>query len=356
MKRDNSRWLNTAVPVNMDPAIKGVGRTVVFLMCLAVTVYGGVQETTALRSWTSASGKSIEAGYIGLDKGVVKLRSPDGNVFAIGAESLSDEDRQWIEQEEAKRNAPVAIQSPAKPNQLPVFKGGEWNNHHAGYTAGNYDAWIDGGGKVWIHPKVNGSRVGRAMQLSVDCYYRGDKQKYNAVPVISYNDPPDPVKQSASITLSGLLARDVPFNVTYAFTEDGIKVLGNCKDPPNIDHPTVFRMRVKMAASHNLNDFPSFDALKEVLKDWSVTLNPVSGKSRTYQYWESVRSMAGASRQVTIDTPVCDIIFKAGNLKVASLSGSIYSSKSPREGYDVLCSKDESDIKSGPLDFEIMIK
>ncbi len=333
--------------------------TLVMLLVLATTVCNAANQTTKLRTWTSASGKSVEAEYVGLEHGKVKLRTADGTLVAISARSLSDGDQAWIKEEEARRNAPAGIRRPEKPHELPVFQEGKWKDYHSVYTARNFDACMTIRGSVQIYPKENGTRVGKPMSLYVDCYYRDDDRVYFAVPRTAYLDCPDPVEQPKTVTLAGVLHRDVPFDVTYEFSEEGIKAYGGCQDTREIKHPTMYRLRVKVPPSHKFEDFATAEERNEALEDWWVVTSPVEGKRRTFGYAESLTSMGGKNKQVTIDAPVYGrrkICFKTGNAEDANLAPSVYSGKSLWQGYSVSYTKDEGDAKSKSLYLEVVIE
>ena len=324
-----------------------------------MTVCNGAEQTPTPRTWTSVSGKSLEAEYVSLEYGKVKLRTSDGAFVSINARALSAGDQAWIKEEEARRNAPAEIRSPAQPYELPVFKGGEWDGYHAVYTARNFDACMNVRGEILVHPKENGDRIGKHMLLYVDCYYRDEDKGYHAIPITAYEDCPDPVKQPRTLTLAGVLRRDVPFSVTYEFSEEGIKAYGACRDTREIVQPTAYRLRVKVPASHRYEDFATVEERNEALEEWKVVTSPIEGKRRTFGYGDSLTSMGGKNKQVTIDAPLYGtrkICFTTGNYKDANLAPSIYSGKSLWQGFSVSYTKDEGDATAKSLYLEMEIE
>jgi len=138
----------------------------VLLLCAATAGLGDPQQMGAGRTWTSITGSSVEAEYIGLEHGRVKLRTRDGTLTAIAEDALSAEDRAWIKEEEARLNAPAEDIRPARiSEELPVFKTGDWVGYHTVYTAPNFDACLDAEGVMWIYPKEHRSRIGKPMRL-----------------------------------------------------------------------------------------------------------------------------------------------------------------------------------------------
>ncbi|MCC5845197.1 MAG: hypothetical protein JJU05_13185 [Verrucomicrobia bacterium] len=52
-----------------------------------------------LRTWTSANGQTVEAAYLGYERGQVGLQLANGQRTAVAMSSLSDDDRAWVRNE-----------------------------------------------------------------------------------------------------------------------------------------------------------------------------------------------------------------------------------------------------------------
>ena len=60
-------------------------------------------EPSKLRTWTSSDGLfSVEAEFVSLTAGKVKLKKLDGSIIAIAIEKLSRADREWIDRRKAR--------------------------------------------------------------------------------------------------------------------------------------------------------------------------------------------------------------------------------------------------------------
>ena len=73
-----------------------------------------------LRTWTSTSGKSVEAAYQGLRNGEVLLKTGDGRALKVPFASLSPKDRGYLEGLGRKRADPPASRSSTAPEPAPV--------------------------------------------------------------------------------------------------------------------------------------------------------------------------------------------------------------------------------------------
>jgi len=83
-----------------------------------------------------------------------------------------------------------------------------------------------------------------------------------------------------------------------------IKGYGWCVDPSGLESPTQFRIMTTLPASHNFADEMSLAEREKILKDWQITIVPMEGKRRTYNYWPSISSLHGKDERLTVDEPV----------------------------------------------------
>jgi len=314
-----------------------------------------------MRTWTSTSGAKIKAAYVETSLGRVSLRGADGKVLTIPLARLVAADQAWIKKQQAAAEGTGTIMTPQKPNHLPVFADGKWKGQHAVYTARNFDALMDANGVIKVYPKEQNERVGKPILYHLRCWYRNTKTKpptHTARRVARFTQTADPRLQPDSITLMGQLEDDVPFTVTYEFSEKGIVAWGHCKDPAGID-TTQFRAGANVPASHKFDDETPLDERARILKGWQLVVNPVEGKTIKYPYADSIPRMSVISKSAQIDAPVYGrrkIRFMAGDDEEAPIRPYIYSGYSPWQGYFVgMYKKDQSD-RSKKLRFTMEIK
>jgi hypothetical protein len=83
-----------------------------FWAVLAVGELAG-QDGAGLRKWTSADGRVIEAVFVGLDGGIVKIKGRNGAVFEVPLSRLSEADQVWAKAEGAKGSAGTPAEPPS---------------------------------------------------------------------------------------------------------------------------------------------------------------------------------------------------------------------------------------------------
>lgn len=331
------------------------------IICLTWTCGSGVAAPAGMRTWTSTDGAQLKAAYIGTSQGRVSLRGADGKLFGIPLVRLVPADRAWIKKQGAAEEGTGKIMAPKQPGHLPVFADGKWKGQHAVYTSRNFDALMNAAGVIRVFPKEQDERVGKPMTFSLRCWYRSTKTKpptFTARKVSRYTQTADPRVQPDRITLIGELEDEVPFTVTYEFSEKGITSWGHCKDPGGID-TTQFRVGVNVLASHRFDDETPLDERARILKGWQLVVDPVEGKTVKYAYADSIPRMNLACKSARIDAPLYgkrEVRFSVGDEDQAPLKPYIYSGYCPWQGYFIGMYKNEQNDRSRKLKFTMEIK
>jgi len=314
------------------------------------------------REWKSVSGATIVAEYEGTDRGQVKLKVLDGSVVAIPLSRLSAPDQAWVNAKGAKEEEPTTAKKRPSKILLPIFTSGEWENYHAVYISKNFDALMDTTGVVYVYPKVNGKRIGSPIRCSMNCYYADTTTNVHVTrgrPIERLAYEPKPSKQPQQITLCGTLTDSVPFNLTVAFSDKGIKAWGYCDDPSDLRDRTLFRIGAHIPASHHFTDATPLDERKRILDGWQVKFEPISGKKWSYDYNDSLQSMGGYAETVRISAPVYGkrgIWFAAGDEEFAPLVPRIYPGFCPWQGYSVYLQKRNPSDRSAKLYFNLVVQ
>jgi len=82
------------------------------------------------RTWTNASGVEIEADYLEHGDGQVKIRRlADGRVFTIAVATLSEADRDWLEERERADSPGIYIAAGHGGHRMSSLDGIHWTNH-----------------------------------------------------------------------------------------------------------------------------------------------------------------------------------------------------------------------------------
>ncbi len=320
------------------------------------------EKNPNMRTWTSVSGAVIEAEYVESKFGKVVLRGSDGKDLVIPLHRLVPKDRAWVKDKAAVASGPVTVKKPEAENDLPVFSGGKWHNYHAAYVAKNFDAVIDKRGNVLIYPKDKGKRVGKPLSYGLRCYYYDttiNPPIHTGRPIAKLSFVPEPSVQPKQVTLCGLLKDLVSFNVTFEFSEKGVKSWGYCTDPADIRDKTYFRLGANVPASHAFTDEVSLAERAEILKGWRVVAEPVSGSRKEFAYADSIRGMGHRSGIVRIAAPVYGsrkLRFVTGDEDNAPLQPYIYSGYCPWQGYFVGMYKKTMGDRSSKLSFSLIVQ
>ncbi len=119
-------------------------------------------------TWTSASGAQVEARFVGMERDQVILQPAAGDEVVIRINLLIPED-QVRARELHGAGAPAAAEDDEDDEddgpRLPTLARGPGEGRHAYYEHANFDAWVARSGRLYIHPKENGQRVGRAFHV-----------------------------------------------------------------------------------------------------------------------------------------------------------------------------------------------
>lgn len=340
-----------------------------FPICLAgiLILLAGAAVRADSRTWTSTVGTTIDAEYAGRAQGRVKLRKADGNTIEVPLYSLSPADQSWVLMKEARGGTsddPKTVpQPPDKLSEtLPVLKRGDASGYHTYVEMRHYDAGLDEEGQLHIYLKEKRSRTGEPLRVYMDCFTRNEDIPYRGLPVVGYFDVPDPEKNPDTLTLHGVLERNVPFTLTLRFTETGITFEAQCNDPDGLEPHTTLRVRARIPGVPPAEEIIKVEERRELLKGWQVVSSPRKGKDLTYAYAEVHESMGGLNERIAIDAPVYGrtrIVFAAPEPKVAWLVPNPlpgYRGMQLWKGFTVSCTKSYTEDNPKPLLFEINLK
>ena len=262
----------------------------------------------AVRTWTAASGSTVEAKFVRLEGENVILAREDGVEFRIPGSKLSAADIDYVkalipdggglEQVEAarvteKEDGPVKMQDvPGKlePKQIPVFTTGPWQGAHAVYEHANFDAVMDTDGTLNIYPKDQGKRIAKPLKLIGRITYRNP---YRGTKIIELTSSGDPVMQPKTLTLQATTVdhsksrQEVDFEVTYSFEANEISAWGRSLGEGTYKHPEMFEVHFSGPKTHQIEPSVEQSERIKILKDYSLVLKGGSGGSRRLDYYTS---------------------------------------------------------------------
>ncbi len=194
-------------------------RLSVFYRLLALSLLGGALAGYAeLSTWTSGSGFQVNARFVGMDKDQVVLEAEEGRELMIRINLLIPAD-----QVRARKLHAESGHDEASDGDLPLLTSGPGRGHHAYYTHQNFDAWVTKNGRLFIHPKENGQRVGRPFQIHHEPVILTDDLRLAILQRITKSGPP--AQEPQSITFEALAKRDdveITYKVEYTFKQNMI--------------------------------------------------------------------------------------------------------------------------------------
>lgn len=360
------KLINTCSGFAMRPVWR---RAVCLGMALVLT--GPVSASDEARTWTSTSGTTVEAKFLGHDQGRVRLRKSDGSVIEVPMSSLTAADQSWVLMNQARaaqrgktesRVAPLPIPAGKVEDVLPTFRRGDEAGYNAFFESRNYDAGLDANGHLHVFLKENRSRVGQPLRVYLDCFTRGKDVPYQGISVLGFYEIPDPEKQPDVLTLHGVFERNVPFVLTLRFSEQGLRFEVSNVDPPGLKTHTTLRLRVRFPGVPGAKEAKTAAERRALLTGWQVVSTPRKGKALTYTYSELHESMGGLNERIAIDAPVFGtrrITFVAPDPDVSWLVPNPlpgYNGMELWRGFTVACTKNYTEDTPGPLLFEIDIK
>jgi hypothetical protein len=209
--------------------------------------------------------------------------------------------------------ASAEIVEPAKSPVLDVFPSGPWAGMNAVFQAKNFDATLDKERVLRIQPKLDGKNVGPPVLVRFNAYFSRDGSSLGRT-LISLEKRPAPAMQPRKVAFAGQYDQKIKFTCSIEFSERGVTIEGDVKDPPVIKYPTVFAYAAYFSATHQIPADTSADEIKQLTEGHTVKFTDAKRQSQTMQFWEVIKSQSNAvatgevsgpwgSRRVIVDMP-----------------------------------------------------
>jgi hypothetical protein len=183
--------------------------------------------------------------------------------------------------------------STAKAPELDGFPTGPWQGMNAVYQAKNFDAFLMKNMDVRIQPKNNGKAVGAPVLVRFTAYFVSDHRTVRR-DLVSLDKRPAPAMQPRRIDLAGQYEHKVKFTHSIAFSERGVTVEGDAKDPAVIKQPTVFAYWVSFPASHHIPKETPEAEVKRLTEGHSITFLDAQRKKEAFGFWQAIQPRANA--------------------------------------------------------------
>jgi len=186
------------------------------ILCLIATC------NAELRTWTAVNGKEVEAEFVSIEKGIVKLKLKSGKVFEVPANKLSKKDNEFItalaKPEELEELEGVIYLKDSKipyTGKLYGFHPNGQKMHESNYKNGRIDGlaerWYENGQKEseanFKDGKLSGLKTAWYENGTVMYEFRYKDGKKHGTFVV-YTRPPNRQKESETIYKNGRIVSE----------------------------------------------------------------------------------------------------------------------------------------------------
>lgn len=191
---------------------------------LLLALVAAIPVYAELNVWTSVSGTELEARFVGIENEQVILQPVEGDEVVIRLNLLVPTDQ--IRARELQADLSTA-QADADGDdgeaRLPTLADGPGRGHHAYYTHAHFDAWVRSNGRLYIHPKENGARVGQPIFVRQVIFEQVSGQP--SARVYDFLDFNPPTVNPRNVTFEVLAKRDdkeLTYTVEYTFEQNRV--------------------------------------------------------------------------------------------------------------------------------------
>jgi hypothetical protein len=202
---------------------------------------------------------------------------------------------------------------PAKSPVLDTFPSGQWKGMNAVFQAKNFDATLDKDRILRIQPKLDGKNTGMPVLVRFNAYFSRDGSSFGR-DLLSLEKRPAPAMQPKKVEFAGHYEQKIKFTFSIEFSERGVTVEGDVKDPPVIKYPTTLAYAAYFGATHQIPKETPPEEIKQLTEGHTVKFTDAKRQSDTRQFWEVIQSRPNAvatgevsgpwgSRRVIVDMP-----------------------------------------------------
>ena len=190
------------------------------------------------------------------------------------------------------RAAPADSPDPAKSPVLDVFPTGPWMGMNTVFQAQNFDATLDKDRILRIQPKVDGKNVGAPVQVRFNAYFTSDSSPH-VRGLVSLDKRPVPTMQPKKVEFAGHYEQKITFTFSIHFSEKGVTVEGDVKDPPRIKYPTILAYAAHFPASHQIPATTFAEEIRKLTEGHTVKFTDAKRQSEVKQFWEVEKTRSG---------------------------------------------------------------
>jgi hypothetical protein len=228
----------------------------------------------------------------------------------------------------------------AVENWLPVWTDGPYTNAFVVIQEPTYDFIIQGNGRGALHLKdAAGQPVAPPVWVGgFGLSYKkpGARLLTPRMVVKADNLHLKPLRNPASVELSGTAEDGVRFKSRYVFSKGSIKGDFSFEDPKNLEPRTGGGTGVRLFPFKPLDRKAPEEAVQALVSGWTVAVQAEEGGRTAFNYWESVKRFPRGIRRAVVKGPwgPREVAFE---FTPHDAVGIIYQGMSLRNGYGFQC-------------------
>lgn len=265
----------------------------VFLcVVLSFSALTTIAKKEKLRTWTSTSGKTVEASFAGIEDGKVQLRSAEGKMGAIPLANLISADQQY-----ARKRGGGGRMLERTESQLAGFASGEWKQCNTVYRGEDYIAKLLVAGNLQIQPLEDGKPVGAPFQVLVWRYTVNRKGAHGArtvrVKLKALTEGPEPGmhRGQQALVVRGTFEDDCTFTLSLDLTPDDISFALE-HEPASRDENAFTQLRLRIPKTFAAGS-AELAQIKQATDGWLMTIKGKDIRQEQLPFWKAARSESG---------------------------------------------------------------
>ena len=291
---------------------KKLGLTTIVCV-LGLTLIGGfsargaVVDRTAPREWRAVGGFTFTAEFVELKGDTVVLKAADGSLRNILLHLLVAEDQALAKEWGTPRVTSVGAfaTKPGSGNLLATFTEGPAKGNFAWYENDKFSIRVTPTAGISIQPLEDGKPVGKRIRLSLGHAYKPPKASSAKLrPIVSFSEAYPPLFQSDVMALEGILEGNIPFGFTLTIEGQSIHVSAWVDDPSVKVHSENYLPAFYFDAYRTFEAHVLVTEQKELLKEFSIEVTPLKGKTFTLPYGDVVKGCNMPLRKFEIKGPI----------------------------------------------------
>lgn len=246
------------------------------------------------RTWTSSSGKTIDASFVNVHDGMFQLRDAEGRDRKIPFNKLSKQDQALVRKLAGARMGAGAIKR--EDGKLPVWADGPHRERNMILALEHYRAVLQDSGDLVIRPTQGGKETGPALVVKLHRVHvdseRPPASRHIHQEIVAFEEAPAPSKlnQPTKIALKGKFEDQSTFELAIELTEDGAELALEYQEK-RASLPTMLLLCAYIVPSVKTHGKELATIQKETA-GWEMSLRGPRVRE-THTFWKGLKNIPG---------------------------------------------------------------